>query len=640
MNEKILIIDDEKDILTFLDSILTDEGFQVRSALRGEEAIEIFKSDPFDLVITDIRMPGMDGLEVVRQIKQTDKDMEIIILTGHATLEDAIQALRDDGAYDYLKKPLEDIDKLFIAVGEALERRKFCIENKKLVTELRESEKRYREIVEGTDDLIARVDSEGRFIYLNHMAEKIFGARQEECIGMSAFDFIHPDDRDRTMLWFNELVAKHQATGTIDNRQMNKKTGKIHEMLWTFNFDYDEKGNLMGVKGIARDLTDYKSLEARLMQVRKMEAIGTLAGGIAHQFNNALSPITANLDFLTMDYPNDENINTYVEQMRDSAHRMAHLSSQLLAYARGGKYQAKIVALSDFVRDTLPLIRHNLKPSVHIETDLSRNILSVKADLTQMQMVLSAILSNASEAIEGEGRIRITCKNEMITDERAKHSPGLNPGPYVNLKIEDDGKGMDEETKSRIFEPFFTTKVQGRGLSMAAAYGIIKNHDGWIAVDSKLGKGTTVRICLPAVETPVKEPEKPKIEPVTIKGTGTILVIENEEMVMDVTTAILERLGYSVLGAKTGKEAINIAKTFDDDIDLAILDLILPDMQGGAIYPHIMEARPNLKVIVFSGYSIDGPAQEILDAGAEDFIQKPFKIAELSQKLKEVLDKK
>ena len=284
------------------------------------------------------------------------------------------------------------------------------------------------------------------------------------------------------------------------------------------------------------------------------------------------------------------------------------------------------------------MIMHTIDPAIQIDTDISRDIFNIKADITQMQMVLSAILSNASEAIKGEGRIRITCKNEMITDERAKDFPGLKPGPYVNLKIEDDGKGMDEETKGRIFEPFFTNKFQGRGLGMAAAYGIIKNHDGWISVDSELGKRTTVRIFLPATEARVKELKKPKIEPA--KGTGTILVIEDEKMVMDATRALLERLGYHVLGAKTGNEAINIVKTFDGDIDLAILDIVLPDMNGKSIYPRIMEARPNLKVLVCSGYSIDGPAQEILNAGAQDFIQKPFNMAKLSEKLKEVLEGK
>ena len=448
---------------------------------------------------------------------------------------------------------------------------------------------------------------------------------------------VYAEDTEAVMKEANACIEGAKKDYHVEHRMVHKD-GSIRWFLASGKVVRDESGKPIRFSGTDTDITKLKNLEGQLRQAQKMEAIAVLAGGIAHQFNNALSPITASIDMLELDFPDEQNIATYTKQIKGSANRMALLSDQLLAYARGGKYKARILSLSDFIRDTLPLIMHTIDPAIQIDTDISRDIFNIKADITQMQMVLSAILSNASEAIKGEGRIRITCKNEMITDERAKDFPGLKPGPYVNLKIEDDGKGMDEETKGRIFEPFFTNKFQGRGLGMAAAYGIIKNHDGWISVDSELGKRTTVRIFLPATEARVKELKKPKIEPA--KGTGTILVIEDEKMVMDATRALLERLGYHVLGAKTGNEAINIVKTFDGDIDLAILDIVLPDMNGKSIYPRIMEARPNLKVLVCSGYSIDGPAQEILNAGAQDFIQKPFNMAKLSEKLKEVLEGK
>ncbi|MEA2039779.1 MAG: response regulator [Thermodesulfobacteriota bacterium] len=393
-----------------------------------------------------------------------------------------------------------------------------------------------------------------------------------------------------------------------------------------------------------------RQMEARLRQAQKMEAIGSLAGGIAHQFNNALFGITGNIDLLEMGFPGDESVAKYTRQMKISARRMTQLTAKLLAYARGGKYQVKTISLSDFVKETLTLVRHTIDPAIHVDTDLPCGILDVNADLSQMQMVLTAVLANASEAMGGKGHIRVACGNEMVTDEAAEGFPGLKSGNYACLTIADDGKGMDEETSKRIFEPFFTTSFTGRGLGMAAVYGIVKNHDGWIGVDSELGKGTTVKIYLPAIgsvqarpavlpaeEVPVKD--EVKLETEWNKGTGTILVIEDEEPVMKVTRAILERLGYSVLEAKTGQEAIDVVKTFDGDIDLAMLDILLPDMSGNAIYPFLMDARPDLKVIVFSGYSIDGPAQEILDAGAQDFIQKPFAIAELSEKLKKILEK-
>jgi CheY-like chemotaxis protein len=252
-------------------------------------------------------------------------------------------------------------------------------------------------------------------------------------------------------------------------------------------------------------------------------------------------------------------------------------------------------------------------------------------------MVMSSILSNASEAIDGSGSIQITCRNEDITEEKAKALTGVKPGSYVSLIIRDDGRGMDKETIGRVFDPFFTTKFHGRGLGMAAAYGIIKNHHGFITIDSELGKGTTVSIYLSAVVTAVEEEEKKTLE--LSKGTGTVLVIEDEAMLMDLTSQLLEKLGYKVLRAQTGREAVSIANSFEGDIDIALLDIILPDMVGTEIYPLIKEIRPNIKVLVCSGYSIDGPAQEILDAGAHCFIQKPISISDLSQKLQELLDK-
>ena len=314
---------------------------------------------------------------------------------------------------------------------------------------------------------------------------------------------------------------------------------------------------------------------------------------------------------------------------------MSRLTDQLLAYSEGGKYQPKNLKLDDFVIETLPILQHNLSPTVRVETVFPK-VSYIEADHAQMQMVLSAILANSNEAIEDEGLIRITAENKNLDEHFTKLHPGLEPGYYVCLTVEDDGRGLDEETKRGIFEPFFTTKFQGRGMGMAAVYGIVRNHNGWIYVDSELGKGTTVRIYLPAIEVEIEKPIKTKPEVAT--GSGTILMIEDEDVVIEVTQAMLEMLGYRVMAAKTGKDAIHIAETFDGQIDLALLDIKLPDIVGRNLYPLIMKARSNLKVIVCSGYSIDGPAREILDAGAQDFIQKPFSIATLSEKLKAVLE--
>ena len=421
----------------------------------------------------------------------------------------------------------------------------------------------------------------------------------------------------------------------LEERPENDEGPFIKEERDLINAITERLGNIIE-RMRARE--EKERLEAQLQQAQKMKSIGTLAGGIAHKFNNSLMGIMGHIELLKMNLPEDEGRNKSLETMNIAGHRMSRLTDQLLAYAEGGKYQPKNLKIDDFVIETLPILEHDLNPTVRVETHFQKDISFINADNTQMQMVLSAILSNSNEAIEDMGLIRITAENKDVDEDFTIQLPGLKPGAYVCLTVEDDGKGMDEETKDGIFEPFFTTKFQGRGMGMAAVYGIVKNHDGWVSVDSELGRGTKVQIYLPAIEVEIKKSKETKVE--VSAGTGTILMIEDEDVVIEVTQTMLEMLGYRVIVAKTGKDAIHIVETFDGQIDLALLDIKLPDIDGRNLYPLIMKARSNLKVVVCSGYSIDGPAREILDAGAQDFIQKPFSIATLSEKLKEVLEGK
>ena len=252
-----------------------------------------------------------------------------------------------------------------------------------------------------------------------------------------------------------------------------------------------------------RALTERKNIQARLQEAQKMEAIATLAGGIAHEFNNALCAVIPNIDLLKSKFPDNEEINKHTLPIKSSAQRMAHLTSQMLAYARGGKYRPEQISLNDLVLETLPFMKHLIKEGIVVETDLAEDSCYVEADRTQMQMVLLAAIVNAAEAIEAAGYIRLTIGREEMAGEFAKAHPDLKPGSYVSLTIEDNGSGMTEETRTRVFEPFFTTKFQGRGLGMAAVYGIIGNHHGLVTVDSELGLGTVVHIYLPATQCPV-----------------------------------------------------------------------------------------------------------------------------------------
>jgi signal transduction histidine kinase len=263
---------------------------------------------------------------------------------------------------------------------------------------------------------------------------------------------------------------------------------------------HDEEDRFIGTRASNRDITEQKRLQKESEQAHKMEAIGTLAGGVAHQFNNALSVIQGMLELLEEDFSDDDTISAYVGEMKEASGRMKRLTAQLLAYARGGKYRAETLSFNRFIKDTIPILHHGVRPDIAIETELLEKDVRVHVDQTQMQMMLSAVLTNASEAIEGSGRIRIRPRRIRVGADPAKDPPDLGAGDYVRITVSDEGRGMDEKTRSRMFEPFFTTKFQGRGLGMAAAFGIVRNHKGSISVASSPGKGTAVSIYLPAVE--------------------------------------------------------------------------------------------------------------------------------------------
>ena len=602
----------------------TEETYRIHEVPLGhkpplEEAIKFFHSDDRPKLETAIKKALEHG-------ESYDMEVRFITAKGKRLWTHTIgKPIIEEGKTVKLTGTFQDIT-----------------ERKQAEEALRESEERYRNILENIGEGYYEIDLAGNFTFFNEAMCRIRGYSRNELMGMNNREYMDPVTAKKVFEVYNQIYTtgrgiKGYGWGII------RKDGTKGYVEVSASLMKNSEDKPIGFRGIVRDVTERKfleeerkRLETQFQQAQKMEAISTLAGGIAHEFNNALMGIMGNIELLKIDLPEDERRDRFFEAMNVSGHRMSRLTDQLLAYSQGGKYQPKNLKLDDFVIETLPIMQHELSLEVRVETHFSKDLSFVNADNAQMQMVLSAILANSNEAIEDEGIIRITAENKDVDDDLAKQLSGLRPGPYVCLTVEDDGKGMDEQTRSGIFEPFFTTKFQGRGMGMAAVYGIVKNHDGWIYVDSELGKGTTVRIYLPAIEIEIEKPKEAEAEIPT--GSGTILMIEDEDMVIDVTRTMLEMLGYRVMVAKTGKDAIHVAETFDGQIDLALLDIKLPDISGINLYPLIMKARSNLKVIVWSGYSIDGPAREILDAGAQDFIHKPFTFATLSEKLKEVLE--
>jgi len=397
--------------------------------------------------------------------------------------------------------------------------------------------------------------------------------------------------------------------------------------------------------GMVQDITERKqaeeekkTLEAQFQQAQKMEAIGTLAGGIAHNFNNLLMSIQGNISLMLLE-TNSTHLNyERLKNIEKSVHSASRLTQQLLGYARKGKYEIKPISLNLLVKeisDTFAMTRKEI--SVH--RNLAEDLSGIKADQGQIEQILLNLYVNAADAMPRGGELFVKTMN--MTDKEMTGKPyKVKPGSYVLLTVRDTGVGMDKKTTERIFEPFFTTKglAKGTGLGLASVYGMVKAHGGYIDVESKKGMGTTFSIYLPASGKGV--PEK-KLTPEKIeKGKETLLLVDDEAMILEVGQEMLDTLGYTVIQAGGGKEAVEIYKESKDKISLVVLDMIMPEMSGGETYNQLKEIYPNVKVLLSSGYSIYGQASEILERGCDGFIQKPFDMKQLSQKIREILDKK
>jgi CheY-like chemotaxis protein len=367
-----------------------------------------------------------------------------------------------------------------------------------------------------------------------------------------------------------------------------------------------------------------------------MEAIGTLAGGIAHDFNNLLMSIQGYASLMLMDPGASQNQRDKLKNIEQAVHRGSELTKQLLGFARGGKYEVRPTNINELVDKSSQLFGRT-KKEISISTRFDPNIWIVEVDQGQVERVMLNLYLNALQAMPAGGCLSIETRNVVFDIDSAKKA-GMEPGRYVKISVSDTGIGMDDRVRERVFEPFFTTKEMGRGtgLGLASAYGIVKSHGGLIDVESQIAQGSTFNIYLPASEkTVVNEiPTSVKL----LKGNESILLVDDEETVLEVGIEILQWLGYTVFPARSGKEAISILKEKDAEIDLVILDMIMPEMGGGKTFDLIKQLQPEKKVLLSSGYSISGEARQILNRGCNGFIQKPFDIKTLSCKIREILE--
>jgi signal transduction histidine kinase/ActR/RegA family two-component response regulator len=448
--------------------------------------------------------------------------------------------------------------------------------------------------------------------------------------------FVPEKNLPETIMMIEKVQSGEKFSG-IESLRYNKEGGIIPVRISGSAYR-DQEGNLIGSVVNLRDIRKQKKMETQLQQAHKMEALGTLAGGIAHDFNNLLMGIQGRTSLMRMDNDSSHSHNEHLKGIEDYVKSAGELTKQLLGFARGGKYEIKPTDLNKFIKKQNRMFGRTRK-EITIRGRYEKNLWTVDVDQGQIEQVLLNIFVNAWHAMPGGGNLYIQTEN-IVIDEFFYRPYHVEPGKYVKISATDTGEGMDNATQQRIFDPFFTTKEMGRGtgLGLASVYGIIKNHGGFINVYSEKGEGTTFNIYLPASEKEVVKENKSQKE--VLKGAETTLLVDDEDIILDVGPGIIEKLGYEVLIAKSGKEAIGIYEKNHDRIDMVILDMIMPEMGGGETYDKLKEINPGIKVLLSSGYSIDGEATKILERGCNDFIQKPFNMIDLSRKLRKILDEK
>jgi len=610
------------------------ETVRVDTAQAFRRALADFRPD---IVLADYTVPGFGGMAALEILKTDAPEIPLIVVTGSLDEETAAECIKA-GAADYVLKT--NLIRLEPAISGALAFSQSQADKHAAESALRMSERRFRALVEESWDAVALFGSDGSILYGSPATTRLLGYDLSEFVGRNAMELIHPDDRAAVLVSLQEAMVAPRARVQVAAR-VRHKNGSWRYLEGVFTNLLDDP-SVAAIVNNYRDVTDRRILEEQVMLSKKMEAIGRLAGGVAHDFNNILTAIGGYTDLLLADLPPDDHRRHDVEEIYQAAQRAAGLTQQLLAFSRRQVLQPKVIDLNALVPEIEKMLRRLIGEDILFATVLHPHLGNVRADPGQIEQVIVNLAVNARDAMPDGGRLTIETRNVELDAEYAVDHPTVKPGRYVMLAVTDSGVGMDEETKSRIFEPFFTTKVRGKGtgLGLATVYGIVQQTGGHIWPYSEPGRGTTMRVYLPRVDAPADAIEHPSdAAPDTLRGNETILVVEDEAPVRAVTRQLLERNGYTVLEAPDGAAALALVDgaAGSRHIDLLLTDVIMPGMSGRELADKLKARRPNVRVLFMSGYTDDAVVRHgMLEPGLA-YLEKPFRPPMLLKKVRGVL---
>ncbi|MGD9642202.1 MAG: response regulator [Elusimicrobiales bacterium] len=676
---RILIVDDERDARRLMRTIAERADHQVIEAENGEEGLRLAAEQKPDLIISDALMPVMDGFYFLREVKKHPllKNTPFVFYSATYTEDEDIRLALSMGADDYIVKPQEP-EQLWADIGRALERhtresatspagitpeaenehlRKhtqiMALKLEKTVAKLKDALDTQKKIAEALAvqseemekffsvalDLLCILDERGCFRLLSPSWERALGYSQQELIGSKVTEFIHPDDVPATSEAVSALAAQKEVADFINRHRC--KDGTYRWLEWRAA----PAGRL--IYAAARDITqqrqaiqEQQGMCAKLAQAQKMEAVGRLAGGVAHDFNNLLTAIEGYTDLLLKRIPTADAEHADIEEIKKAAERAAALTRQLLTFSRKQESAPRALIINDVIRNLDKMLRRLIGEDFEIALILEPALKQVMADPSHMEQVIVNLMINARDSMPKGGRLTIETHNVRIETETVVQTESIPPGDYAQLVITDTGLGMDAETRSHIFEPFFTTKgpEKGTGLGLATVFGIVKQSRGYIFVCSEVGIGTTVKIYLPVSERTAAADSVADTELDSLKGTETILIAEDEEIVLNIVCRVLRENGYKVIEANDGEEALRILKGNKAQVHAAVIDLVMPKLNGKELAEMLGNSHPETKVIFMSGYTDDFIRERMkIDPGIP-FIQKPISAIELLKKVRQAAD--
>jgi two-component system cell cycle sensor histidine kinase/response regulator CckA len=519
-------------------------------------------------------------------------------------------------------------------------------ERKQAEEELRQSELRFKELFDEAPVGYFECDAQGRITRINRTELEMLGYTLEEMLSQPAWKFVVEEEIAHQQI-LSILAGTVPSVRGIE-RTYRRKNGTTFSVLIEDRLLRDEKGSIKGIRAIIQDITERKKAEEalhqteeQLRQSQKMEAIGRLAGGIAHDFNNLLTVIKGYSQLSLLNLEPSHPLRTNLENVQSAADRASDLTRQLLAFSRRQVLEMKVVNLNAVLKNLDKMLHRVIGEDVELVNLLAEDLGRVKADIGQIEQVIMNLAVNARDAMPNGGKLTIETANVELDEKYARTHIAVTPGPYVMISVSDTGVGMTPEVKEQVFEPFFTTKEKGKGtgLGLSTVYGIVKQSGGNIWVYSELGKGTSFKIYLPRVDEPLEEKKEKVMEEGFPRGDETILIVEDEEEVKDLTAQILKKYGYTILKASKGNEAISICDGHKGSIHLMLTDVVMPEMDGRRLAESIISLRPGIKVLYMSGYTDNAIIHHgVLDKGM-NYIQKPFTVESLARKVREVLDK-